>query len=187
MGLLEKIKENLFLIPNERFEGLTKDPGYKDSFVYLVVCLVISLVISVIVGFFSLGNYGGSVAGLFTALIIGTIIAIPFYYIGYIIFHILLKIVGAKEGFLKTVQVFVYGGTPALIFGSIPLINLIALLVALVNIVRGAAVVHKISTLRAAIALVVIPVIIGVILAIALAALFATLIASLMGASAYTY
>jgi len=187
MGLLEKIKENIFLIPAERFEGLTQDPGYKGSFVYLLACLVISLVISVILGFFNLGFYGGSVPALVTTLLFATVIAIPFYYIGYIIFHILLKIVGAKEGFLKTVQVFVYGGTPVLILGAIPLINLIALLLALVNIVRGAAVVHKITTLRAAIAVVVIPIIIGGIIMVTLAALFATAIASFAGASAYTY
>ena len=183
MGLLEKIKENIFLIPAERFEGLTKDPGYKDSFVYLLACLAISIPIRIIVGLLGIGD----ITLLITATIIGVIFSIPIFYVGYIILHILLKLVGAKEGLSKTVQVFIYGGTCALIFGSIPLIGFIAGLISLVNIVVGAAKVHKISNLRAAIAVVVIPIIVGIVLAIAFVGLIAAALTSVAAGSTYTY
>jgi hypothetical protein len=164
--LLKKIWSNIFLVPEKRFDELTKDKEYKESFVYLLVCLAISspiLFISTI-----LMNVGSTAALTNTMVII--ILSIPFAYIGFGLIHLFLKLLGGKADFLKTVQVCVYGQTTATIFGRLPWIGWIFGLVALANVVLGAKRIHDISLLRAIVAVVIIPVILTMILAFLAAA-----------------
>ena len=179
MGLVEKIKGNLFLIPSERFDGLTKDKGFGESFKYLIAILAISLVVSIIISSVLYSEFIGLLPLLIVGMVVGLVIAIPILYISYGIMHILLKIVGAKGSYLKTVQVFIYGGTCGTVFNAIPFLGYLAGLVSLANIVLGAARVHKISLLRSIVALVVIPAVVVVILFVALAGYFMATLSSL--------
>jgi len=178
MSLIEKIKQNLFLIPGERFDGLTKDKGFGESFKYLLAILAISLVVSIIASSVLNPGFIGLFPLLIAGMVIGLVIAIPILYISYGVMHLFLKIVGAKESYLKTVQVFIYGGTCGTLFSGIPLLGYLAGLVSLVNIVLGAARVHKISVLRSIVALVVIPAVIAVVLFVALAGYFMATLSS---------
>jgi hypothetical protein len=157
---VSRIKDNLLLIPSERFDTLTKDPGYKTSFIYLIACLILSIPI-MLIGAMAQGI--GIIAAIIS-LPISLILSIPILYIMYLIQFALLKIVGGKASFQQSVQIFIYGGTAALIFGNFPFLGMIAGLIALANIVLGSARIHQISTLRSIIALIIIPLIILIIL-----------------------
>ena len=160
-AILSKIKGNMFLISEERFDSLTRDSGYGDSFWHLVACLAVSLPISIFFGLImQIVSGAGTSAALFkTGLLIAlTVACIPLMYIGFGILHMFLKLVGGKAPYEKTAQLLIYGYTPYNLFSGIPILNFAFVLVSLVNAVRGAKRVHQISLVRAAIALVVIPI-----------------------------
>ncbi len=168
---IEKIKSNIFLIPEARFDELTKDVSYKESFIYLVACLALSLPIIFFENLMSyksayfLGLSNPFFGSLFFS-IFSNLFSIPIFYIFLGIQHTLLKLLGGKANFLKSTQVFIYGGTSGLVLGSLPLIGLIFSLVSLSNIVFGAKRVHNISLLKAILALIIIPVLIVTIILI---------------------
>jgi hypothetical protein len=174
---ISRIRNNLLLIPSERFDDLTKDSGYKTSFIYLIACLILSIPIIIIAGLFS----GAGIVSIIIGIPLGLIIAIPLIYLLYLIQFALLKIVGGKASLLQSVQVFVYGSTSSLIFGQFPVLGIIPGLIALANIVLGSARVHKISVLRSAIALIVIPIIILIIVGIIMVLVVGAFFSSIFG------
>ncbi len=191
-ALFQKIKENIFLIPAERFDSLTTDKSYKDSFVYLLVCLTLSFPIrwvvtlleykepTVLGSILVLTPFETKVVAAFLSTLIGTIMAIPLIYLLYLVQHFLLKIFGANEGLLKSIQVFIYGSTVELLFGSIPLVGIVTSLAVLSNVVLGTARVHRIEWWKAVLALVVIPTIIVVVLLVVLIFIVHAMVNNLM-------
>ncbi|MBN1169509.1 hypothetical protein JXA56_00650 [Candidatus Micrarchaeota archaeon] len=155
---LRRIKDNLLLIPEEKFDILSKD-ALSVSFVYLLGLLILSVPFGILVSFFSDSPLEALMSLPFSYLIL-----IPVLYIGFGINHLFLKIVGGKAGFSETAATIIHGETLFLIISSIPCINFLAGLVALANIVIGAKRVHKISLIRSIIAIIVIPLILLVIL-----------------------
>ncbi len=163
---IARIKDNLLLIPEARFDALVQDKGYMDSFIYYLACIVLSIPFSLLVAYF-------------TSSLIETVLVIPVSIIlsvvmAYIIFgiqHLLLRLVGGKAGYLQSVQVFIYGSTPSIVFGTLPIANIIASLIGLANVVIGAARIHKISLLRSVVAILVIPTIILILIVLAALAL----------------
>jgi hypothetical protein len=165
---IRRIRDNLFLIPEARFDELVKDPGYVDSFIYLAFCLLISTPLDLAIALIREDSILSAIIS--TAII--SILAFPVIYIVYFIQFLLLKLVGGKAGFLQSVQVFIYGSTLSLILSGIPCIGFIASLISLANIVVGSARIHQISVLRALLALLVIPVLILVVIGIIFAMFF---------------
>lgn len=164
---LMRIKDNLLLIPEERFDSLTQDSGYGTSFIYLVACLVISLPVEMILTSIS--------EGLLIALIsvpIALIISLPVAYLIYGIQHLFLRLVGGQGTFLQSVQVFIYGSTVSLIFGSIPLVGTLLSLLVLANVVLGSKRVHKISIWRALLALIALPLLLAIIIVLVVIVVF---------------
>jgi hypothetical protein len=173
---IRRIKDNLFLIPEERFDELTKDTGYKTSFIYLLACLVLSIPFGIIVSLF--------MGGLFDTIFViplAFVISIIVNYISFGVLFLFLKLVGGKASFLKSVQVFIYGSTIELILSGIPIIGLIAGLIALANIVIGSKRIHKISLLRAILALLVIPIVVLILVGILVFISMASLLGSMGG------
>lgn len=163
---ITRIKDNILFIKGERFEELTKDTGYSISFIYLVACLLLSL------PFYLLsGVLGGSLLETLLSFPFFFVMVVPFSYLLYGIQFVMLKLLGGKATFLKSVQVFIYGNTPGIIFGNIPCLGFIAALIGLSNVVIGSAKIHQISLLRAIIALIVLPLLIIVVPALLLGAL----------------
>lgn len=177
--LLGKIKENVFLIPQEKFDALTKDKGYLDSFVYLLVCTVFSSIV-----YFALWAYapefmyGGAPGAALDAVAPPSafeltmqrlLLALPLAYISFGFLHLVLKLFGAKGEFQKSVQIFVYGTTGSTLFGAIPFVNVLFMFVCLVNTVSGAVRVHKLELWKAIAALLVVPVIVVFVIAMLVA------------------
>lgn len=166
--ILNKAKENLFLIPEARFDELTKSKEYGPVLAYFALLVLFFSFMSTVVSALTEAK---------TTSILAFIIAVPLVYafglvlllVTYGLMHLLLKLVGGKADFKASLQVFVYGSTCSYIFGWIPCVGTLIGLVALANMVIGSIRVHKISLLRAIIALVVIPVIVAVLLALVIA------------------
>ncbi|MDD5337118.1 MAG: YIP1 family protein [Candidatus ainarchaeum sp.] len=194
-ALITKMKENILLIPEERFDALTKDSGYGDSFIYLLAAVLITLPIYIalqVLGFGMNALTSSTGAGLAELPILGGVYAVsiaigivvrllsvPLSYIGFGIVHILLKLVGGKADFLKTVQLMIYGSTPSLLLSWIPCVGWIFGLAGLVNIILGAKRVHNITLLRAIVAIIVIPVLVAVVVAVLVVLFFGFILAGM--------
>jgi len=170
-SIFEKIKSNLWLLPEAKFDGLTKDNKYMPSLAYLAVCLLIAIPIDIIVRLVM--NLeptlmtGAEIVGLIIGAIIGMILAIPLFYLYYLVIHVIVRILGGTAPYIKTIQAAIYGSTLLLILSGVPLIGIVAGFVALANVVLGIKRVHKLSLLKAILAVVVIPVLIAIVLAMA--------------------
>ena len=160
--IFQKIKDNIFLIPTERFDTLAADKSLMDSFVYYLVLLAITMPFNIII---SIISHGATISAIIGALF-GAVLIIPLFYLSCVIMFALLKIVGGKADLSRTIQVFIYGGTCGTIFSWIPLLNYLASLVSLSNIVLGSARIHQIPLWKAVLVIVVVPIIIFIILAV---------------------
>jgi hypothetical protein len=147
-------KAKVFLFePTKAFskEGRT---SFGDAFRYV---LIIAVVLAVLNAIF-IGVFGGPIA--FIATLIGTYIAaIIGLLIGGIVLHIFAYIFGARKGIEQTMKVALYGGTPGLLFGWIPIIGWIIGLYGIVLEVIGLKKLQSMST-GAAVAAVLAPIII---------------------------
>ena len=170
MNLIEvvkKINDNLLLVPAEKFDSLCSDLEHFPSLVYLLTCVLISLPLWFIVEYFTPTNPLLPLQSRVASILIGVVFAIPVSYIVFGLQHLLLKALGGKGTFLQSCQVLIYGGTARFVFGVVPILNIIAGLISLANVVLGASRIHKISLIRAILALVVIPIVVVVVLMVA--------------------
>ena len=170
-AILEKIKTCVWLIPENRFDDLTKDKGYVDSFIYFLIITALSIPVVLISSFL---NPSGLMVAVF-AIPMMFVLGIPLSYVGFLILFALLKLFGGKADLLKTIQVFIYGGTSSTIFGGLPIIGIVPGVVSLINIVKGAARVHQMQWWKVVIAIIVIPLIVLTIVIVVVGMYFTTL------------
>ena len=181
MDPLKKIKEILFK-PNYFFTHLDKEKGIKDSFIYLVILTIFyTVMIAIIVSkwptsyvsLIPLPEITNSIL-IFLVIIslLGTIIG---SFITAALLHVWLIIFNAKKTYSDTYKLYVYSITPKLIFGWIPIVNLLAWVYSLILIIIGTNKMYKISKFRATM-IYVIPLIVLVLIFILLFFLLASLL-----------
>jgi hypothetical protein len=125
-------------------------------------------------GFGNLGMMMGVGAGIGAAVVFFVmfmILAIAGAFIGGAILHIFVYIAGGRKGIVQTIKAGMYGSTPSLLLGWIPLVSIIAAIWSLIVEIIGIRQLHELTTGRAVLA-VFIPIIIAIILAVVLAAMF---------------
>ncbi|HDQ07422.1 MAG TPA: YIP1 family protein [Methanoculleus sp.] len=174
LSYIDKIKGFLFT-PVETLIA-HRDEALKDAFKYLIVLIAIFAVFEAIVislfGALSPAFPGLSALVLFLiSIVFGIIGGLIMVVIGGLILHLFVVIVGGRRGLSATIKAVIYAATPAILFGWIPVVGLVALIWALVLGVLAIRELHEISTGRAAVA-VVIPFAVLVILVILAAAFF---------------
>jgi hypothetical protein len=168
LSMWERIKGFLFS-PSATFDA-SKEDTLGDALKYFVVILVIyallmaiiaAVTFSLIAGMF--GMFGvpampfGAATGLaaavifFIAALIAGIIAI---FISGLWLHIWVYLVGGRNGLGKTIIALVYGQTPYLLLGWIPIINFIAMIWTLVVEIIGVQQLHGLTTGKAVIAVI---------------------------------
>jgi hypothetical protein len=153
--------------PTQFFSKLPKDAGYLNPILFGVMTIVLSVVFAFI--WSSLLSRGG---GLFVFLIgipfivLGSFIMIPIVlFVGSGILHLCLLLVrGANEGYQATFRVVSYSSVPSL-FNAIPIVGSIASLWSIVLTVIGLREIHKTSTGKSVVA-VLIPAVVVVALAV---------------------
>jgi len=188
---LEKIK-GFLLSPVEAFNE-TKEDTIGDSLKYFLPLLVIYAVLSGVASYFTLSAAssmmgssmpfgmpgGGSAVGAIVSAMVGGILGV---FVGGIILHIFVFIVGGRNGAQQTIKAVIYGYTPNLLIGWIPVVGAIGMLWSLVLEIVGIREYHEISTVKAILA-VILPVIILAIIAVVLLGAFLLSMGGLGGTS----
>jgi hypothetical protein len=181
MDFFEKVK-GFLLEPSKTFDA-TKGENLDEAIkYYAVIAAIYSVLFAVLLAFMLtfvgtlfgsmmggrnlgmlMGAGAGGVAIIFFVLF--TIFAIIWAFIGGAILHIFVYVVGGRKGIAQTIKAVMYGSTPGLVLGWIPIIGFIAAIWSLVVEIVGIRQLHELTTGKAVLA-VLIPIIIVVILAV---------------------
>ncbi|MBK5190304.1 MAG: YIP1 family protein [Methanosarcinales archaeon] len=181
LSIGERIKGFLFS-PSDTFDASMEDT-LGDAFKYYVVILMIPAVLSAIIiavllslfagmlGMFGVPAmpFGAAMApllavGFFVAILIGGIIGV---FIDGLWLHLWVYLVGGRNGIGETIKAVMYGATPSLLLGWIPIVNFIALIWALIVGIIGVRQLQELSTGKAVLAVIIaiaIPLIIYVVI-----------------------
>ncbi|HLB71654.1 MAG: YIP1 family protein [Candidatus Methanoperedens sp.] len=187
MDFIEKVK-GFLLEPSKTFDALKEESLEEATKYYAVLAAVYSALLALLLtfagnligpmmGFGNMGMIKGAGAGIGSAIIIFVvfmIILIAGAFIGGAITHIFVYIVGGRRGIAQTIKAGMYGSTPSLLFGWIPVIEFIAMIWSLVAEIIGIRQLHELTTGKA-ISVVILMIITAIILTIVLAAVIAIL------------
>ncbi|VVB85365.1 Yip1 domain protein [uncultured archaeon] len=198
MDFLEKVK-GLLLEPSKTFDSLKDETLEEAVKYYAIIAAAYSALLALLLafagsmfgsmmGFRNLGTMMGAGAGVGAAVVFFVmfmIFAIAGAFIGGAILHIFVYIVGGRKGIVQTIKAGMYGSTPSLLLGWIPLVNIIAAIWSLATEIVGIRQLHELTTGRAVLAI-LIPIILAIILAVVLAALLVAVMTS-TGAPRYGY
>jgi hypothetical protein len=174
-SIVEKVK-GLLLNPVETFQKSRSDyPG--TAFTYLACLLLVNAALSALVlaiepvepGLLS-GMFLGipvPVVEFFAVFVAGLIFTVVFA----VWVHLIVYLAGGRKGIMETTKAIVYGQTPRLLFGWIPLIGFVFTLWFFILAILGIRELQEISTMKA-ILIVAIAVLVPMILVILAAAYF---------------
>ncbi len=200
MNFIEKLK-GFLLEPSKTFDTLKDEPLGEVIKYYAVIAAIYSALLALLLAFAgnliggsmmefrNIGMMMGAGAGVGAAIIFFVafmILAIASAFIGGAILHVFVYIVGGRRRIAQTIKAGMYGSTPSLLFGWIPVINIIAIIWSMVAEIIGIRQLHGITTERAILA-VILPIIAAIILSIVLAAVIAAFMFSMGRSSAYGY
>ncbi len=188
MDFLEKVKGFLFE-PSKTFDA-TKGENLDEAIkYYAIIAAIYSAIFAVLLAFMgtifgsmmggrNLGMLMGAGAGAGGAIIFFVffmILVIIGAFIGGAILHIFVYIVGGRKGIAQTIKAVMYGSTPGLLLGWIPIIGFIAGIWSLVIEILGIRQLHELTTGKEVLAVVLL-IIVAVVLTIILAAVIAAFI-----------
>ncbi len=191
LSIGERIKGFLFS-PSDTFDASMEDT-VGDAFKYYVVILAIYAVLSAIIVAVAFSLFAGILGtfgvrtmtfgaamgplvavGVFVGVLVSGIIGV---FIGGLWLHIWVYLVGGRNGIEETIKAVIYGMTPSLLLGWIPVVGFIAGIWALIVEIIGVRQLHELSTGKAVLA-----VIIAIIIpAIVIGVIWATFIATMPG------
>ncbi|MCZ7397082.1 MAG: YIP1 family protein [Candidatus Methanoperedens sp.] len=191
MEFVEKVK-GILTEPSKTFDAL-KEETIGEAIKYYAVIVAIYAVLSALLFSLAFGSMFGKLGtmmgagatggiAMFMILFIFGIIGI---FISSAIFHIFVYLVGGRKGLSQTIKAVIYGSTPGLLFGWIPIIGMIAGIWSLVLEVLGIRQLHEITTGKAILAVVIMLVILTVLITVILAAVIAAFVFGLSGEQKY--
>ncbi len=131
MDFIEKVK-GFLLDPSKTFDTLKEEPFEEILKYYAVIAAIYSALLALLLAF--AGNLemmmgtGTGIGAAITFFVRFMIITIVGAFIGGAILHIFVYIVGGRRGIAQTIKAYMYGYTPSLLFGWIPVINFIAMI-----------------------------------------------------------
>jgi hypothetical protein len=194
MDFFEKVK-GFLLEPSKTFDA-TKGENLGEAIkYYAVIAAIYSALFAILLAFVltfvgtlfgsmtggrNLGMLTGAGAGGVAIIffVLFMIFAIIGAFVGGAILLIFVYIVGGRKGIAQTIKAVMYGSTPQLLLGWIPIIGIIAAIWSLVVEIIGIRQLHELTTGKAVLS-VLIPIIIAVILAVIVAA-YLTIASSVM-------
>jgi len=164
------IKDNLFLIPSERFDELTRPDSCAESAGYIGICAILSfLLMSLSLFYLYYSESSNMLLSLNYAIFdagLGVAILLLMFLVFVVLIHGASLILGAKKTINKTFQVHAYSFTPSFLLGWVYVhgssdsllgmafifTGLLFSLVAAVNGMNGLQRVHRLSLFRSFIA-----------------------------------
>jgi len=185
MDYIELMK-GFLISPVETFRKV-RDTDLGDSLKYYLLLLAINAVLSAIVNlviagtvwmiFSDLFKQAGlplpAVAGagvIFIALMM-IIVQFVLVFIGAAWLHLFVFVVVGRRGYLQTLKAITFGSTPAMLFGWIPLVGLLAGIWSLILAIFGLRELQDLTTIKAVLA-VILALMVIVLIIIAIAAFF---------------
>ncbi len=185
MDFTEKVKGFLFE-PSKTFDAIKGENLSEAIKYYAVIVAVYSAIFAVLLAFAgtifgsmmggrNLGMLMGAGVGAGGAIIFFVmfmILAIVSAFIGGAIFHIFVYIAGGRKGIEQTIKAVMYGSTPGLLLGWIPIIGFIGGIWSLVLEILGIRQLHEITTEKAVLAMVLLIVVAVVLILAAVIAAF---------------
>lgn len=199
MEFLDKVK-GFLMEPSKTFDAVKDEPIEEAVKYYAIIAAIYSALLALMLafagslfgsmmGFGNLGTMMGAGAGIGAAVlffVIYMVLAIASAFIGGVILHIFVYIVGGRKGIVQTIKAGMYGSTPFLLLGWIPVIGFFASIWSLIVEIIGIRQLHELTTGKAILSFVLL-IIVAIILAIALAAVIAAFIFGMGGRSPYGY
>ncbi|MCX9014375.1 MAG: YIP1 family protein [Candidatus Methanoperedens sp.] len=194
MDFVEKAK-GFLMEPSKTFDSSKEDTLEEAIKYYAVIVAVYSLLSTVVFAIAMTGSFGSmmgmgqlgtmmgvgaGIGGAVVLFVIMVVFGLIGVFISGAIVHIGVLIVGGKKGITQTIKAVMYGSTPGLLLGWIPLIGGLAGIWSLVLEVLGVRQLQEVTTGRAIIA-VIIPLVIMVILVIIFAAVIAAFVFGMSG------
>jgi len=181
-----ELMKGFLLSPVETFRKV-RDTDLGDSLRYYLLLLAINAVLSAIVNlaiagsvwmvFSDLFKQAGlavpAVAGAGVIIIALVMIIVQFVlvFIGAAWLHLFVYLLGGRRGYLQTLKAITFGSTPAMLFGWIPFAGLLAAIWSLVLGFFGIRELQDLTTIKAALA-VILAIMVIVLIVIATAAFF---------------
>jgi hypothetical protein len=180
------LMKGFLLSPVETFPKV-RDTDLGDSLKYYLILLVINAILSAIVGiamvsaiwltfsgiFEQMGLPLPAIAGAGVVLFAIMMIIVQFVFV-FIIgawLHLFVYFLGGRKGYLQTLKSVIFGSTPAMLIGWIPLIGMLAGIWSIALEILGIRELQEMTTGKAALA-VILAILVIVIIIIAIAALF---------------
>jgi hypothetical protein len=183
--------QGFIMKPVETFQKV-KGGSLGDAFVYFLILLVIDAVLSALVATIGVSamSFYETIPGMkgvvplviFFGTLIGGIIGI---FIGGAWLHIFVWALGGKKGYVQTVKSIMYGATPGLLLGWIPLISFIGSIWTIILDMLGIKELQEMSTGRAVAAVVIAAVILIVIVMVIAIAMFMAFMSVMSSAPVY--
>lgn len=188
-----EILKGILTEPSKTFDAL-KEESIGEALKYYAVFVAISSAIYAVMFSLFFGmmlRQFGTMMGMGTGVAAGVAMFFMLFIFGIIgviivgsIFHIFVYIAGGRKGLNQTIKAVIYGSTPGMLLGWIPLVGIIAGIWSLILEVLGIRQLHEMTTERAILAVVLVFVV-SVIIAVILAVVIAAFIFSMRSTSSY--
>ena len=173
MDFLEKVK-GLLIEPSKTFDTLKEEPLEGAVEYYTIIAAVYSALMALMLGF--AGSYFGPImgvenlgmikgAGMSASIILFVLFMIIVFlsaFIGGAITHIFVYFGGGRKGITQTIKACMFGSTASLLFGWIPIINIIPVIWSIVTQIIGIRQLHGLTTGKVIKAIFVLPIIFGI-------------------------
>lgn len=175
-SFVEKVK-GFILNPGETFQKAKAD-DLETVLPYFAIIVLINAILSAIVSLFWEANpmYKSMMGGVAVPILVFFIVLVA-EFIFTLIFaawlHLWVYIVGGRKGIGETMKAVIYGSTPSMLLGWIPILGVIFALWSIVLWALGVRDLHELSTGKA-IAAVVIAILIPLVIILLLAAYLLT-------------
>lgn len=174
LNLVEKLK-GLLMNPVETLQQL-REEGLGNAMTYFIIILVVYAALSTIVSmailqgilaitgtaFPELGTWMPLI--IFGTAIVGGLVGI---FVGGAWLHLWVYVFGGRKGYLQTVKSLMYGSTPAMLLGWIPVVSIIGAIWAFVLQILGIRELHGMTTGQAVLSVliaIIIPIIVLILL-----------------------
>ena len=166
--------QGILVRPLETFRA-TKEEDVRPVVRYFLVILAAGAFLAALVSLFTYGSGWGLLwrvleihhpVLVFFLMLVGGLVLVPLFSFW---LHLWVRILGGRKGFSRTLKAVMYGATPGLLFGWIPVIGVFSWFWVMVLVIFGVSELQDIGGDRAAFAVVVAVIILLVVLALAAA------------------
>ena len=131
-GFVAKAR-GFLLEPVETFRRSRAD-SFESAFVYFVILILINAVLTALVSLIGFGAAPWSMGGApavgplsFIVSFFGSLIGnIVLLFVGGLIVHLFVVLAGGRMGVVQTLKAFIYGDTPVMLLGWIPIVGFLA-------------------------------------------------------------